>query len=252
MIEQTFTLSGPADLDVSVPSGSIVIESGPPGSAAVTVDTSRPDDWRLVQNGDAITVSLERSGFGRGGRARVRIVTPVGSSLRASTASAEVHARIDLDRAIVASASGDLRLGNAASARIKTASGDISIGVVGNDLTIRSASGDVRVLRVDGPASITTASGDAAIETAAGSLVTHSASGDLRVDRYLGDDIEASTMSGAITVGLPGGVGVKLTAKTLSGKVHLPEKRKTPSSPDRQVSVRLKSVSGDLRIRRVD
>jgi len=252
VIEQTFTLTGPADLDVSVPSGSIVIDSGPVGSVAVTVDTAHPDSWRVFQNGNAITVAPERTGFGRGGRGRVRIVAPDGSSLRASTASAEVRARLDLDQLTVATASADVHLSDATSASIKTASGDVSIGTVERDLTVRSASGDVQVVRVNGSASITTASGDSSIETAAGSLVTTSASGDLRVRRYLGGDIEASTMSGDIELGLPSGVSVKLAANTLSGKVHLPEKRKTPLSPDRQVSVRLKSVSGDLRIRRID
>lgn len=252
MIEQTFSVSGPTDLDVSVSSGSIVVEAGPPGSVEITVDTNRPDIWRLIQHGDSIGVSTEKTGFGRGDRARIRVVAPEGSSLRAAAASAEVRARLSLERVTVASASGDVLLGDAVSANVKTASGNISLGSVQDDLTVRSASGDLRLRKVGGPASITTASGGITIEMAAGSFRASSASGDIRVDHYLGDDAEASTMSGEIGLGLPSGIGVSLNAKTLSGKVHLPEKRKAPASPDRQVSLRLRSVSGDIRIHRAD
>lgn len=252
MIDQTFSLLGPADLEVSVPAGSVALEEGPPGSVAVTVDTSRPELWRVSQTGDAITVGLERTGIGRGGRARVRIVTPAGSSLRLSTASADVRIRTALDRVVVNTASGDVQMGDATDVAIKTASGDIDAGMVAGDLTARSASGDVRVGDIGGSVRATTASGDVFVESARGSFSATSASGDISVRHFLGEDLDAATMSGDVEIGLPSGTGVKLTATTLSGNVHLPPGRKAASSPDRQISVRLKSVSGDLRVRRVD
>ena len=252
MIEQTFALTGPADLDVSVPAGSVAIEDGPAGSAAVTVDTDRPELWRVFQSGDTITVSLERTGIGRGGRARVRIVAPAASSLRVITASADVRARGALDRVAVNTASGDIHLGDANEVTVKTASGDLYTGTVSRDLTVRSASGEVRAGDVGGSVQVTTASGDVYVESVSESLFATSASGDISVRRYLGDDLEAATMSGDVEVGLPAGTGVELVATTLSGRVHLPQNRKAASSPSRQISVRLKSVSGDLRVRRVD
>lgn len=252
MREETFTLSGPADLDISVPSGSLVVESGSSGSARVSIDTSQPDAWRVHQSGDSITISYERGIVGRGGRARVRVIVPDRSSLKANTAAADVRATLELDRAVLATASGDVVLGDAASASIKSASGDIQIGRIESDLSLRSASGDVRIDEVGGSAALTTASGNVTVQTARGPLAASSASGDLRLGAYLGEDLEGSTMSGDLDIGLPSGRSVKLKATTLSGSVRLPERRQTQSPAGRPVSVNLKSVSGDITIRRVD
>lgn len=251
MIEQTFDISGPADLDISVPAGSLVIESGPTGRVSVSIDTKSPDFWQVAASGNAVTVSHERSFMG-GGRARVRVVCPDGSSLRAAVASADLRATLSLENLTVSNASGDVTLGDVGTLSVKAASGDVRIAHVRGDLDVRSASGDVRVSRVDGSVAVTTASGDVTIDEAAGSMSSSSASGDMRVDRYLGNDIKAATMSGRIDIGLPAGVGVKLSANSLSGRIQLPERRPTTSGSDRQISVRLKSVSGDIRIRRVD
>lgn len=252
MIERSFTVSGPADLDISVPAGSVKLDSGPPGRVSVTVDTRQPDAWLVSQAGDSITVAYDRGMVGRGGRARVLVIAPEGSSVRVYTASADLRARLELDRVTVQTASGDVFLGDAGTATIKTASGDVLMGSVDRDLTVRSASGDVRVSSVGEAASLTTASGDVLLERAGGPISCSSASGDVRVGDYRGDDLEASTMSGDMVVGLPSGRTVKLNAKTLSGTVHLPERRPTESTGGHPVSIRLKTVSGDITIRRVE
>lgn len=252
MIEQTFTISGPADLDVSVPSGSLTVESGSPGRVEVYVDSKDSEGWRVEQSGDSVWVTYDRGFPGRGGRARVRIVTPERSSLKARTASADIVARVDLGSVAVNTASGEVRLEDVASASIKTASGDVQLGHVDDALTIRSASGDVRAEAVGGALSITTASGDARVERVQGPMSVSSASGDVFVGAYAGDDLEMATMSGDLDVGLIRGRVVKLRANTLSGSVHLPEVRAAPSETGPEVSVSLKSVSGDLRIRRVE
>lgn len=251
MIDQTFDLTGPADLDISVPAGSLTVEPGPDGRVSVTIDTKSPDSWRVVGSGNSISVSHERT-FSTGGRARVRVVAPAGSSLKAGLASAGLRATLPFDTVSVATASGDVVLADTGTAAIKTASGDVRLGTVSGALTVRSASGDVHVDRVTGTTAVTTASGDVTVDVAAGELSSTSASGDLRVTEYLGHDFEASTMSGRVDLGLPSGISVKLSATSLSGKVHLPERRPATATSDRQVSVRLKSVSGDLRIRRID
>lgn len=252
MIEHTFSVSQPADLDVAVSSGSLIIETGRPGTVVVTIDTKDPEGWRVQQTGDAIAVMYERGLVGRGGRALVRIVAPEGSSLRARTASADIRALLDLDRVSLSSASGEVRLQDVGSGTIKTASGDVALGHVATDLTVRSASGDVRAVSVTGALAATTASGDLFVEQARGPLNATSASGDLRVGLYVGDDLEATTMSGDVTVGLPAGRTVKLRANTMSGSVRLPERRAVEAAGGPAISVGLKSVSGDITIRRVD
>lgn len=252
MIEQTFSVSGPAELDISFPSGSLAIESGLPGRVAIYLDTKDPEAWRVEQSGDTIIVAFERGFPSRGGRARIRVVTPERSALRAKSASGDIAARVELGKVTVNTASGEVELGDVASAAIKTASGDVVLGRVDGELTIRSASGDVRAEDVAGGLSITTASGDARFGRVAGPLSVSSASGDVYVAAYAGEDLEMATMSGDLDVGLVAGRTVKLRANTLSGSVHLPDSRSTPTGTGPEVSVSLKSVSGDLRIRRVE
>lgn len=252
MIEETFSLDGPASVECSFPAGSLTVETGPPGSATVTVDTARPDAWRRSQTGDRISVVYERGFLSGGGRAQVRLTVPEGSSLNVTTASADVRSLVGLERVSISTASGNIDLTETGTVSIKTASGDVYVERVRNDLTVKSASGDVRAGHVEGATTITTASGDLNVEVAHGPLSATSASGDVRVARYLGDDVEASTMSGDLVLALPSGISVKLKAHTLSGKVHLPERRPAQDGSARPVSVRAKSVSGDIRIGRLD
>src|SRR5690606_30388319 len=125
VIEQTFSVSGPAELDISFPSGSLAIESGLPGRVAIYLDTKDPEAWRVEQSGDTIIVAFERGFPSRGGRARIRVVTPERSALRAKSASGDIAARVELGKVTVNTASGEVELGDVASAAIKTASGDV-------------------------------------------------------------------------------------------------------------------------------
>ncbi len=252
MIEETFSLTGPASVECSFPAGSLTIESGPPGSAAVSIDTARPDSWHVAQAGNQISIVYERGFLSGGGRAQIRMTVPERSSLKLGTASADVRASVDLDRVSVSTASGNVELVEAGTVSVKTASGDVYIERVRGDLTVKSASGDVRAGHLDGATNVTTASGDLNVEVARGPLSATSASGDVRVARYMGDDVEASTMSGDLVLALPSGISVKLKAHTLSGKVHLPDRRPAQGGDARPVSVRAKSVSGDIRIKRLD
>lgn len=252
MITETFAVEGQADIAISASSGSVTVEAGPAGTVHVEIDTHQPEGWTVVQSGSSVSIRFERGLIDRGGRARVRVVAPPGSCLDIRTASADVRALLGLDRVSVATASGDMVLGDVASASLKTASGDITVGEAQGDLTVRSASGDVAVRSVGGRASVTTVSGDVAVERVEGDLTTSTASGDLRVHLYRGEDLEASTVSGDVFVGLPSGRTVRLQARTLSGSVRLPERKQTATSSGPEVSLRLKSVSGDITIRRAD
>lgn len=253
MIAESFSVDGPAELDISAPAGSIIVEAGPPGRADVTIDTSRPEDWRISQTGDAITIGYERGGWVGGGRVVIRATVPHDSNLRVRSASADVRVSAPLRRATVSTASGDIRTGPAESVAVKTASGEVTLGAVAKDAAVKSASGDIHVAAVEGSTSISTASGDIVVDTASGPFKANSASGDVRVALYLGADFEANTMSGDIAVGLPAGRTVKLRAATLSGKVTIPEKQDgAPSSNPTGVSINAKSVSGDIRLSRIE
>lgn len=250
MIRKTFTVEGPIQVEVSAASGSITVERGSHGSVEVEVDTRNPDAWRVAQTGSTISVTNER-GFGRGGRARIRIAVPDGTSLSVRTASANVRATAPLDRATLSTASGDIDLVDAVNANLKSASGDIAVDRIAADLTARAASGNVRVGHIGGRASLTSVSGDLQIDRVDGDAVVSTASGDVRVKTFSGSDFESATVSGDLELGLPPGRTVRLSARTLSGSVRLPDRRQASGSNGPEVSLRLRSVSGDIRIERV-
>lgn len=252
MIKETFSVDAPAEIEIAASSGSVTVESGPPGTVEVEIDTRSPDGWRVLQSGSSVSARYERGLADRGGRARVRVVAPDGSSLSVQTASADVRALLTLERVSVATASGDVKLADSGTAAVKTASGDITVGEVERDLAARSASGDLVVPGVGGRASLTTVSGDLLVERVDGDLTASTASGDLRVRTFSGEDLEASSISGDLSIGIPSGRTVKLQAKTLSGSMRLPDRKPSGGGSGREVSIRLKSVSGDIRISRAD
>jgi hypothetical protein len=60
-------------------------------------------------------------------------------------------------------------------------------------------------------------------------------------------------VSGDIAIGLPGGIRVEPDISTLSGRTKLPSRPPAATTePRRPVRVRLRSVSGNITIERVD
>ena len=248
MIHETFTVGDAADVDVSVPSGSVVVEAGHAGDVDVQIDARKEDEWHVVQAGSSIRIYHERGSWLGGGRADIRLRLPDGTDLRVSSASADMRSTVDLGRVSVSTASGEILLASVRDLTATTASGDVRVDDVAGNLSIKSASGEVTAATVGGNAAVKTASGDTRIRTVAGAVTVSSASGDIRIDDYRGTDLDLTTMSGDIMFGLPSGTSVRLQASTLSGRVQLPERRSSNPAEGEPVSARAKSVSGDIRV----
>lgn len=244
-IEQEFTTDGPVALIVHCPSGSVSVEPGG-DSATVRVDTRRPDDWTVRQSGRTIEIRYEGRAGRRGGDARIVAAIPEHSDVTAKCASADIDVTVATRRCEINSASGDVSVGPAERLAVKTASGDVRSDGVAGDGSFRTASGDVNAATVFGDIVATTASGDVRVGTVAGSAKFSTASGEIRVSRYEGSDLTANSASGDIAIGLPAGRTVDLDAKTLSGRVELPTKREGGASGGPRVSIRAKTVSGDV------
>jgi DUF4097 and DUF4098 domain-containing protein YvlB len=134
---------------------------------------------------------------------------------------------------------------------VTLASGDARVEVVRDAADFRATSGDIMLGRVGGRLSASLSSGDVRIDELAGDGDFETASGDVVVRRYMGGSMGVRSVSGDVRVGLPSGISVQPEISTLSGKVNLPEPaRDTAAGERRTVKLRLRTVSGDIRIER--
>jgi hypothetical protein len=251
VIERTFHVAGTAELSVRIPSGRIELSEGETGVVKIAVVTKDPD-FVVEQRGDLIDAYSEAEGRWNGSkRAEVYAELPRGSHATLRCASAYVGSTVELGKAEIKSASGDIDISAADKVIIKTASGDTTLGVVGHALRFSSASGDLRIEQnTHGSVVVSTASGDVHIDDTDAVLEINTVSGDVFIDRYTGKSASLKTMSGSVDLGIPGGTKVDLDVSLLSGKVRLPPQTDTVST-DRRMSLKVKSVSGDLTINRV-
>ena len=187
----------------------------------------------------------------RGRSARLAVDVPVGSDVNIKGASLDVAARGALGALRVRSASGDVRADDVVRADVTLASGDARIEVVRDAADFRATSGDITLGRVGGRLSASLSSGDVRVDELAGDGDIETASGDVVVRRYTGASVGVRSVSGDVRVGLPSGIRVQPEISTLSGKVHLPEPARAASTEERRaVKLRLRTVSGDIRIER--
>ncbi|MEX1125867.1 MAG: DUF4097 family beta strand repeat-containing protein [Acidimicrobiia bacterium] len=257
MIDRIFTVSNSPRFVAGISSGSIEIHEGHDNTIELHVDSSREDDFVIGQSGDTVTVRRPLGGNGwsrRESSTRIRVEVPAGTTVRISGASAEITADVRLAEAFIDTASGDVSLTEVRDAKIKSASGDLSVGVVSGEASMRTASGDVRIGDIDEKMDVTTASGSVDIGLARGDVTSSASSGDLAIDRFEGSDLNLKSVSGNIRVGLPRGTKVSLDAQSLSGRIALPERSTTGSSGEThtQVRAKLRTISGDIEIIRLD
>ncbi|MEU4425744.1 DUF4097 family beta strand repeat-containing protein [Actinoplanes sp. NPDC024001] len=121
--------------------------------------------------------------LGHPGSIEVTVQLPAGSDIEAKAAGAEFHGAGRLGDVRFDGALGEIKLDEAATVRITTAAGDVTIG------------------RLTGPAEITTAKGD------------------IRITEATSGTVVLSTQAGNVTVGAAAGVSAALDAGTGYGRV---------------------------------
>jgi hypothetical protein len=233
---EQFPLAGHrCTIAVDVVNGTLEVRATDGPTVSVSIDTEHPGEWDISQLGDLISIRAPRRRGLRSRSAKLYIEAPTGTHLEIAGASADVS---------LAGSLGDVR--------VRTASGDVRADrVLGFD--IGTASGDVKVEQVSGRCAASTASGDIVIGRCSDDLDASTASGDVRVGCCDGDAINVKAVSGDITLGLPAGIRVEPDISTLSGRTTLPARAAPPvDQPRRPVRVRLRSVSGNITIDRVD
>jgi DUF4097 and DUF4098 domain-containing protein YvlB len=245
---ESFEVGERVEVDASTTAGEIVVTPGSPGTVTVSLTGPGAPSYRVERRGDVISVEPERGGLVRRfSSTDVRLDVPPQTSLVLSSASGEIIVNAAVEDLTASSASGDVKAGAVArSAKIRTASGDVYLDRVGDRLGIETASGDVRVGEVGRDLVVTTASGDIWIDAVGESIEIRSASGDATIRRFEGSDLAAKTLSGDIRVGIPPHRLLEVDIDILSGQLRnrLPEGGTAP--PEKQVNIRVKTVSGDV------
>ncbi|MGB8859798.1 MAG: DUF4097 family beta strand repeat-containing protein, partial [Ilumatobacteraceae bacterium] len=152
----------------------------------------------------------------------------------------------------VRTASGDMQVDGALRLEVTTASGEISCGEIVGDATITTISGDCTVTGVGGRLDATLTSGDLRVGRCAGDVSIGTTSGSARVGHCGGSDIVMRSISGDVRLGLPSGIRVDADIATISGRAQLPEPVPTTTAAGarRPVRLKVKTVSGDIRLER--
>lgn len=259
-----FPRETPLTTAVKVSAGSLLIVAEERTSATVDVrphgsgGASRElaEQTRVSLDGDTLTVTTP-DGLGRlfrRGAVRIEIRVPMGSSARVDTASADVTCQGRWADLAIDTASGDLRVEHATGdATVKTASGDIRLDRVDGRLRIRGASADVSAGRFGGPAEVDLASGDVNIDEVAADLRVKTASGDVRIGTADQGTLQVGTASGDVKVGVRAGTGVWLDLNTVSGTARngLDMSAAPGGANGHQLSLRVQTISGDIGVHRV-
>ena len=251
MINKEFSVGPNPDIDIHIKSGRVEIRPGAAGVVKVSVDT---DDTNFVvsQRGDQIHISSDRNtSWSSRGSAYVVVEAPADSDANIGSASAKIEIDIPLRSVNVKTASGDVEIGVAESVNIKTASGDVRIGAVKTDINVSSASGDVNLGESDGKVNFSSASGDLTIGKNSGTVNASTASGDVAIVRFSGRLANVKSMSGEVEIGVPAGTRLDLDATLMSGELHTPQPTDRSEPSERQMTIKAKLVSGDLRILRI-
>lgn len=209
--------------------------------------------------GNRITVKapdIGTTGWLRGRRGAKILVTaklPAESDveLRSAAADATFHG-VYADVA-VHTASGDAFVETVTGdLSVNAASGDVNAGHVGGDLKVNSASGDVNAEQVDGSVNVHTASGDVEVGAVGKGAKANTASGDITIKKILRGHAKINSASGDIEVGVGTGTGVYMDISSMSGRART--ELDTVSLPtnggDPQVTLHLRSMSGDITVRR--
>ena len=261
--------TGPARLKVRNPSGDVRVETADTDETTVELvplndsDATRDTIARasLAARGGHVEVEIEGRSWSlslgslgiTSPKVGVRITCPHGSGLECNTASADVETIGRLGEVQVKTASGDSRLDRVEGPlELRTASGDVTVEQAGGRASVHSVSGDVLVRSALAGLAVNSVSGDVTVNDVVGELTVGSVSGDQLVRAAGPGDIALKAVSGDVLVAVRRGLRVRLDVNSVSGSIGSDlEVSDTPSSSDGpETNLRVRTVSGDVRISR--
>src|SRR5580704_7928002 len=236
-----FPAPEPISLEARLPAGDITVSAEDVTTATVSLTPARSGK-RGEELIAGTTVEFD------GGK--LTVIVPDRLRLLSST-SLDLVVRLPRGSSCqLKAASADIRCtGELGSVDARSASGDVSVEQVTGAVSINTASGDVRLKDAAAAVQVNTACGDVTVSRAEGSVKARSASGDVRISSITAGRGEISTVSGDISVAVPGGIGVYLDLSAVSGDVRS-DLEPTGSDGDAALTLQCRSISGDVRVSR--
>jgi hypothetical protein len=179
----------------------------------------------------------------------IQVTAPSGSSVIARSSSADLTVDGVADRMEVTTGSGQIRAQRCTGAvDVRTGSGDVRLGSVLGTLRVRTGSGlvDVVSLESESAGTVQTGSGDVRFGSVARGVTAHTGTGDLTIVDAAAGELELTSGSGQLRVGIHPGVLAELDVSSGFGKAHsdLPVSG-APAEGRAGLRVRARTGSGD-------
>ncbi|HJP76335.1 MAG TPA: DUF4097 family beta strand repeat-containing protein [Pseudonocardiaceae bacterium] len=215
----TFNTPQPISAVLDIAAGSIRFIATDRTDTAVEVqpvDSSKSRDVKVAEqtkvefaNGVLrVEASAKNQYFGPSGSVAVTVQLPAGSKAEVKAESAEIRTVGSLGDVAVKSEHGTIDVAEAASARLTTVAGDVSVGRLNGPGEIRTSKGDIKVT-----------------EAVRGAVV-------LRTD------------AGKVEIGAAAGVSATLDAGTSNGRIH--NSLNNTEGPGAQLTIQATTATGDI------
>ncbi|GHF12694.1 hypothetical protein GCM10017786_53360 [Amycolatopsis deserti] len=187
---QNFDTPAPIAAVVDIPAGSLRFVAADRTDTTVEVrpaDASKRRDVKVAEQttvayADGVLRIAAPAGnqiLGSSGFIEVTVHLPAGSGVEAKAASAEVRGVGQLGAVTIEGAHGQIELDEAASVRVTTQAGDVTVGRLTGSARITTGKGDIRIAEAErGEVVLRAEAGDVSIAAAAGVSATLDAGTD--------------------------------------------------------------------------
>jgi Putative adhesin len=246
--EESFSCSGPIELDVRLESGSLEVKAlETPRVVVALSESSPPPRWQrsaLVSRlGGERWPELARRAlnetqveWSEAGRLRIRtprarllravpvaivVEVPTGSRLVSRSGAGSVHASGVLGQLEAAIGSGDITAERVdGNVDVKAGAGDVRLGHVGGGFRVRSGSGDIEAASVEGTVEAVCGRGGLRLGVVRADARARTGSGEIAVAEARSGRLDLVTGSGDVRVGIPAGVAAELDVVSGSGQAR--------------------------------
>jgi DUF4097 and DUF4098 domain-containing protein YvlB len=254
-----FDTPAPISATVDIIFGDVRFVAGDRADTAVAVRPIDPSRVLDVEAAEQVAVKFAdgrlrvahpklRTAFAKKyGSVAILVELPAGSDVRGETAQGEFTVQGRVGSCRLKTAIGDIRVAQAADARLKTTGGKVVLDRATGRADV-SGFGDIRIGRVEGDASVENIGGDIAVEAAYAAVEARTVNGDIRIGEAGAGPVDLYAAIGGIEVGVPEGAAVRLEANATTGRVR--DRLEALDRPERLIKVRARCNGGDIVVRR--